>query len=100
MTSNGDEKAVLSSPSEKRSTSHDDASGGLVDNLAAEVDPRAVGGTLESMPKRYYLTPSLIGTFCGCCLSSMALYIGFVLPFNILDTINADLGKHSRTLSY
>ncbi|CAK7200156.1 hypothetical protein SEUCBS139899_002846 [Sporothrix eucalyptigena] len=63
-----------------------------LDNLADDIDPRAIGGTLETMPKGYYYTPTFIGTFLGCMFSSMALFAGYTMPFNIVTIIDADIG--------
>jgi hypothetical protein len=65
------------------------------DALGEEVDPRAVGGSIEDMPNGYYMTPSFIGTFFAVGIGTMCHYLGFVLPANTITVINEDIGECS-----
>jgi hypothetical protein len=64
-----------------------------LDNLHDEIDPRAIGGAVDSLPPGYYRTWTFLGTFVACVLGSMCSYATFTLPTNILSIINQDLGK-------
>ena len=64
-----------------------------IDDLGDEVDPRAVGGEVDDLPKGYYLTPSFLGTVTAVAVGSMCHYLGFVLPASTMSVINQDIGK-------
>jgi len=56
------------------------------------VDAHALGGEADVMPKGYFRSPQFIGTVMAQCLASICAYLGWVLPANTLNLINADLG--------
>ncbi|KAI9812933.1 MAG: hypothetical protein M1827_004451 [Pycnora praestabilis] len=60
--------------------------------LTEDIDPHAIGGTLDDMPRGYYLSASFIGTVVAVGIANMCCYLGFVLPANLLSIINEDLG--------
>jgi hypothetical protein len=65
------------------------------ENLAEEVDPRAIGGEVEELPKGYYRSWSFMGTFLAASIGNMCAYATFTLPTNILLIINQDLGTYA-----
>ena len=68
------------------------------DDLGAEIDRNAVGGTFGEMPKGYYLTASFLATFIATCLGVSCFKLGYVLPVNTLSIINADIGMFQDSI--
>ncbi len=64
----------------------------ILDDLAQEIDPSAVGGSVAELPKGYYRSWSFLGTFAAASLGVMSCYVSLIMPNNILTIINQDLG--------
>ncbi|PMD55689.1 siderophore iron transporter [Hyaloscypha bicolor E] len=61
-------------------------------------DASAIGGQLQDLPTGYYRSPKFVGSIIGVILMANSLYLGFVLPANILSVIDADIGPDPNYL--
>lgn len=62
--------------------------------LGEELDPAAVGGRRDDLPKGYYRSANFLGTFAAVCMGIICSYLGWVLPANTLSLINDDIGLY------
>lgn len=59
-----------------------------------EIAAEALGGTVDDLPPGYYRSFNFVGTILALCLGQICCYFGFVMPANVLDIINGDIGPN------
>jgi cell division protein FtsX len=53
------------------------------------------GDDVDNMAASYWRSPKFIGSCIATILAGNNLYFGYAIPVNILNVINADIGKIS-----
>ncbi|CAM1509715.1 Fc.00g000500.m01.CDS01 [Cosmosporella sp. VM-42] len=66
------------------------------DDVEDEVAPEAIG--TGNLPPGYFRSAHFIGTMIGVTLMNISLYVGYVLPINVLSIINADIGPSKNII--